>query len=182
MKNPSIVQWRSPEEPGAYLQTISPPKWFKKVAVHHTDVPTVANWLGLPTMNDMLNFYYGKRWKAFPHIFVGPDGIWQMNNLLLKGIHTNEANNFAIGVEVVGNYDRVTWQEPIYSYAVDTIQMLQKWGGLQQHDIVLHRTYNPIKTCPGKMITFDWIMAQLDKAKNIDEVTYRVIFDGVRIR
>ena len=61
MKNPNIIQWRTPEDLGAYLKTIAPPKWFKKVAVHHTEVPTVASWRGLSTMNSMLNYYRAKK-------------------------------------------------------------------------------------------------------------------------
>lgn len=185
MINPLILHFRAPDEFEQYLGTLRAPLWFKKVAVHHTAVPTVKQWRGRGTMNGMLDFYRGKGWTGFPHIYVAPDGIWTMNNLLLKGVHTNAANSFAIGVEVVGNYDNTVWQEPIYSYAVETITSLQRWGRLATNDIVLHRTYNPEKTCPGKAITFDWVVAQLTKYQESQEgkvVTYRVLFNNSYIR
>lgn len=183
--NPMLLHFRTVEEFQAYLGNLLPPKWFKKVAVHHTVIPTVKQWRGLATMQSMLNFYQSLHWGSYPHIFAAPDGIWQMNNVLLKGTATNAANDFSIAVEVVGNYDKHVWQEPVYSYAVASIASLQRWNNLNERDIVFHRTYNNTKSCPGNAIHFNWVVDQL-QAYNADDlnkvITYRVKFDNSRIR
>jgi N-acetylmuramoyl-L-alanine amidase len=181
--NPLMEHFRTPEDFHAYLANLVAPRWFKKVTVHHTVIPTVNQWRGKASMEGMLAYYRGLGWKRFPHIFIAPDGIWQMNNVLAKGIHANAANSFSIGVEVVGNYDSIQWQEPIFSYAIEGITSLQLWGKLQTSDIVLHRTYNNEKTCPGTAISYDWIVNNLEAFRRESRRTkYRVLFDKSRIR
>jgi hypothetical protein len=186
MQNPYILHFRTPEDFGAYLSHLAPPIWFQKVAIHHTEIPTVASWRGRRTMDGMLNFYQSKGWRSYPHIYIGPDGIWQMNNVLLRGTHTNAANPYSIAIEVVGNYNNDVWKEPIYSYTLDTILLLQRWKKLHMGDIILHRSYNSAKTCPGSAIGYDWIQRQLymhvQNNTAPTEYNYRVKYDGSRIR
>lgn len=186
MINPLILHFRTPEDFKGYLANLTAPKWFTKVAVHHTLSPTVPQWRGLATMKSILGYYQNVlRWNSYPHIFVAPDGIWQMNNVLELGTHTNAANKFSIAVEVVGNYDKHVWQEPIHTYALETILALQKWNKLHTSDIVLHRRYNTDKTCPGKAISFDWVVNSLEELaieEAIKTVKYRVRFNDSRIR
>ena len=181
LKNPEILHFRTPEVFATYLQNRSAPTWFTKVCVHHTAIPTVVQWRGLSTMQNMLYYYRRLGWTSFPHIFVAPDGVWQMNNVLLRGTHANAANAFSIGVEVVGNYDTGVWQEPICTYAVETIQLLLQWRSLNNQDIVFHRSYNPSKSCPGRAITFPWVQEQLNNTTS-ENRTYKVITDHARIR
>lgn len=150
-----------------YLTTIVPPSWFTKVCIHHTYIPNTKTWAGKRTMDSMLKFYKEqKKWDRYPHIFVAPDGIWTMNKLNEKGIHANVANKFSIGVEVVGYYDYEVWQNPIRRLAIGTIYELIKWGNLRLEDYIFHREYNRKKTCPGKMITREFITPLLEIYNN----------------
>lgn len=140
-----------------YLASLPKPSWYKSVIVHHTIVPTVASWKGLRTMNSMWNYYQSLGWDGAPHLFIAPDGIYQMNKLTRTGTHSNAANAWGIAVEVVGFYDVQLWQEPIKSFASDTVAALLLWGGLTVSNIQLHRWFNPQKTCPGRAIQLPWI-------------------------
>jgi len=158
MSYEDIKHWNTPEEFNTYLLTLKPPKWFKIIINHHTYEPTVDDWRGLSTMKGMLNYYKNKKkWDRFPHLFVAPDGIWQMNKLNETGIHANAANSISIGVEVVGNYDKQVWQEPIRTFAFKTNAYLAKWGNISLQNILPHRQYNPLKSCPGRAIDMNWV-------------------------
>jgi len=180
IKNPDIQHFRTPEAFYTYLANTQAPTWCTKICIHHTVVPTVAQWRGLASMQAMLAYYRRLGWVTFPHIYVAPDGIWQMNNVQLRGTHANAANAFSIGVEVVGNYDARVWEDPIYTYAVDVIQGLLQWRALKDTDIVFHREYNSSKSCPGKAITKDWVRKQIKPADK--DVCYRVTQDYSRVR
>lgn len=149
-----------------YLFTLVKPSWFKVIVTHHTYIPTVSSWAGLRSMNGMLNYYKQAplNWDRFPHIFAAPDGIWTMNKLTETGIHANAANSFSIGIEVVGNYDIGLWQEPVKSFALEAHSALMDWGNIPYENIHPHRKYNPSKTCPGKLISMEWVVNEL---KNI---------------
>ena len=181
IKNPDIRHFRTPEAFLSYLANTQAPSWCTKICIHHTVVPTIAQWRGLSSMQAMLAYYRRLGWVTFPHLYVAPDGIWQMNNIRLKGTHANAANAFSVGVEVVGNYDQRVWEEPIYTYAVDTIKYLLQWRGLTDKDIIAHREYNSAKTCPGRSITNQWVRAQLGAAPP-EAVRYRVKQDYSRVR
>lgn len=157
MSYEQIRYWNTPEEFNTYLMTLLPPKWFKIIITHHTYIPTVNTWRGLSTMKGMLKFYKDKGWIRFPHIFVAPDGVWQMNKVTEIGIHANAANPISIGVEMVGNYDTQLWQEPIRTYGFKVHASLAAWGNIPLANIHPHRQYNPFKSCPGRAIDMNWV-------------------------
>jgi hypothetical protein len=164
-----------------YLSTLVPGKWFTKVCVHHTYLPNELTWKGRSSMEGMLRFYVNQKgWDRFPHVFAAADGIWVMNKLTEWGIHANAANDFTIGVEVVGYYDKKTWQDPIKQFAVGSIRELQKWGKLDIEDYVFHREYNKSKTCPGVMITREYVTSELEAYdsthKGENYTSYKVIY------
>jgi hypothetical protein len=86
-----------------------------RAVVHHTWRPTTAQWAGMRSMQALQRFYAEKGWTAAPHLFVAPDGIWLFTPLRDVGIHAGTGNSgysngkfwYSIGVEVVGDYDRV---------------------------------------------------------------------------
>lgn len=96
-----------------------------KLVLHHTWNPTVASWRGLRSMQAMQRYYNGKNWRSAPHIYIGPEAdqnIWLFTPLREVGIHASSGNAnleyqkswkfedlqwYSIGVELVGNYDKV---------------------------------------------------------------------------
>lgn len=140
--------------------------WAKGVTVHHTYIPTVAQWRGAATMDGIRRYYEGKGWKGAPHLFVAPDGIWEGNPLNLPGIHAGDCNDDHWGVEVVGNYDLGPWQEPINSLARGVITTLYRWRGLTDASTLRgHRECLPNKSCPGGAIDMNdlrrWLAGEL---------------------
>ena len=61
-----------------------------RLVLHHTFVPTVAQWSGLRSMQSMQRFYAGKGWTAAPHIYAAPDGIWLFTPMHDVGIHAGK--------------------------------------------------------------------------------------------
>ena len=158
-----IEHWPNIDAFADHLAKHQPPAFAKRLILHHTWKPTVADWRGRRTMEGLGRYYRSLGWSAGPHLFVAPDGIWQGTPLNMPGVHANAANSSSIGVEVVGNYDPAPWTEPIRSYAFGTLAMLCRWLDLPvtPDTIQPHRLYNNTKTCPGASIRMDDIRAEL---------------------
>lgn len=171
--------FKTVDEFNQYLHTIKKPSWLKRIVVHHTYTPTVADWRGLKTMQGMYRYYRTLGWTGYPHIFVAPDGLWIMNPLTRTGIHANAANVDSYGFEVVGRYDTIQWQEPIKSLAVGSIAKVAKWANIPLLNIVPHRYFNASKTCPGKAITMTWVrrLVQLENSQK-----YKIIVPVANVR
>ena len=153
--------WPTVAEFAAHLARHERPPWCRMVVLHHTWVPTVAQWSGRRSMDGLRDYYAGLGWEAGPHLFVAPDGIWQGSPMDRPGVHANAANPRSIGVEVVGDYDPAPWAEPIRSLALGTLDALLSWLGLTPADIAPHRQFNPKKSCPGRAIVMDEVRAAL---------------------
>lgn len=144
-----------------YIYAHQKPSWLRTIVIHHTYNPTIAQWNGMTTLQGIWKYYQGLGWDSGPHFFVAPEGIYTMTKMEYQGIHANAANTFSYGIEVVGNYDYIQWQEPIKSNALHLIYELEQWAGI--NDLEPHRKFNPNKSCPGKAITIDWIRQELNK-------------------
>jgi hypothetical protein len=181
-----IQQFKTIEELNQYLKILSKPKWLKGLVVHHTYTPQVYQWRGMKTMLGMLRYYNAMGWNAYPHFFIAPDGIWTMNDLSTVGIHSNLANSYTYGIEVVGRYDTQFWQEPIRTFALETIATLIQWGKLSVHTIYPHRQFNPAKSCPGNAVSIPYVKQLVNdillRPKIIPAKQYRVIVDVARVR
>lgn len=150
-----IRHWPSADAFAASLAGYDPAicSWVKGMTVHHTTIPTVAHWKGQRSMEALGRTYQGKGWSGGPHLFIGPDGIWQGNPLSLPGIHAPGANETRWGVEVVGDYTHAGWPEPIHSLAIGAMAALLRWRGLLVSPATVdgHRNYNK-PSCPGDAI------------------------------
>lgn len=88
----------------------------KFVVFHNTDVPDIAlyqKWMarGNPTpeqwLKNLASYYAGMGWKSMPHAFVLPDGRIGLGCPFdIRGTHAPSWNSVALGIEVVGNFDR----------------------------------------------------------------------------
>lgn len=153
----------------AYLDTIKPGVWCSGITIHHTVIPTIAQWQGYQHMVSLGSYYRddvpnpdGSRgWPSGPHLFVAPDGIWQGTPIPLRGTHAGVCNSSRIGIEIVGNYDKGPWQEPIKSLAFGTIAALCRWAKFKPAQINGHRDCGTTKTCPGSKISMTTIRSQV---------------------
>jgi hypothetical protein len=166
----------------AHMDQLGPITWYTGVTVHHTAIPTVAQWRGEQSMVAIGRHYrVTNKWSAGPHIFVGPDGIWTGTPLTQRGIHAVSFNATHVGVEVVGNYDAHGWLEPIRSYTYDVLELLLRRRGLLASKLNGHRNDpQTTKHCPGHAIDLDAVRHEL--RWRLATTLYRVRADGSRVR
>src|SRR3954464_12675787 len=142
-----------------------------RVVLHHTFSPTVDQWAGLRSMQGMQRFYAQKGWTAAPHVYVGPDGIWLFTPLKDIGIHAGTGNSgytngkfwYSIGLEMVGNYDRVRPSGAIWEGTKAVLGGISKRVGIAPRQLIsFHRDYTNLKSCCGWAVTKDWVFGEID--------------------
>jgi len=136
------------------LTNMSPPI---AIFLHHTWKPTTQGWGGKRTIRAMANFYEQKMgWDAGPHVFVAPDGIWLFTPLDRDGIGVKGHNKWTKHIEMVGNYDTKLPEGAILENTIAVLGYLLYKFGLPMQNLLFHRDFS-FKTCPGKMVTKEWI-------------------------
>lgn len=169
----SVFAWQTTHYPtlDAYLQALLPfkkPAWIHKITIHHSAIPTRAQWRGRSTMEGTKQYYIGKGWTAGPHLFLaadtplpGNDGIWAGTPLAVPGIHAGKCNADAIGIEVIGAYDVEPWPHDVAELTYSTVVALMKWAKLPASRVLGHRECLQNKSCPGRAINMDRVRAEL---------------------
>ena len=141
------------------------------LVLHHTWSPTVAQWQGLKSMQGMQRFYRLKGWSAAPHVYAAPDGIWLFTPLRAVGVHANAGNSgvkngqpwYSIGLEMVGDYDKVRPSGAVWEHAKAVIGGLSMRVGIAPRNLIhYHREFNHEKTCPGLAVTPPWVIGEID--------------------
>lgn len=132
-----------------------------KIVLHHTS-DTLRQWReGEISIGYYKKLYECKGWKAGPHLFIAPEGIYLFTNIDIQGIHANSGNKGSIGVEMIGNYDKVLPSGKIWSNTKEVLRILLNKFNLELKNIHFHREYNPKKSCPGKAITKKWVHSEI---------------------
>lgn len=144
----------------------------KFIEVHNTSIPDTVlfnQWTarGNPTFEQWLKnlaaFYSGKGWRGGPHFFVAPDGrIGMLTPMNMRGTHSPSWNDRAIGIEVVGEYQREIFSGTSSEYALIGLLGALHWHlGLKPDNYVLGQSgihfhkedkKSDHDTCPGKNI------------------------------
>lgn len=145
-----------------------------RVVLHHTQIPTVAQWRGLASMRGMQTFYGRKGWTAAPHIYVGPEAgpnVWLMTPMDRVGIHANAGNSgiwngrwgYSIGVEMVGNYDEERPSGMVWDGTLAVLGGLSLRLGIAPRQLIsFHRIYNRQKSCPGWAVKEEWVWGEAE--------------------
>lgn len=142
-----------------------------RVVLHHTWIPTVAQWSGLQSMRAIQRYYAEKGWQAAPHIFVGPDGIWLFTPMKDVGVHAGTGNSgisggrfwYSIGVEVVGDYDRTLPSGQVWEHTKAVLGGLSRRLNIPIAQLLsFHRDYTNQKSCPGWAITKSWVIGEVE--------------------
>lgn len=160
----------------AYLAALLPfkvPTWIKGITLHHSYVPTRAQWHGRATMEGTRNYYIGLGWPAGPHLFLAADvpnaadaGIWAGTPLASPGVHAGKCNADHIGIEIVGNYDIEPWPAPVADLVYGVVPALMRWAGIPPECVQGHFECLNDKSCPGHMIHMNDVRAELARRLN----------------
>lgn len=165
---PVVGQGFSVEEFGQYLATIDDMHWTPHaLCVHHTASPSLgqrpAGFTGQHMAN--LRHYYKDelQWSAGPHLFIDQDQIWVFSPLEYRGIHAVSFNREAIGIEMLGDYDR---EDPTTGRGAQVLAttrkalrlLAQRFFITLPERLLFHRDDpRTSKTCPGRKVTKDML-------------------------
>lgn len=158
-----IRHWPSAAALAAHLSAYNPAicQWIDGATLHHTYRPTIAQWRGYASMIGMRDFYIAKGWTAGPHLYLAPDGIWQLTPLDQEGVHAGVCNRTRWGLEVVGDFDAAPWPPALADLVYGSLAALFRWRGLAPDALNGHRDCNSPKTCPGTAIHLPLVRAEL---------------------
>lgn len=139
--------------------------WANRVTVHHTWIPTLANWAASGVKNGCKGMIKQWRdvngWTTGPNMIICPEGIILASGVDGPGIHAGVCNGTSVGIEIVGNYDYSYWKEPILSLVFGAVIALARVMKMTPVTVVAdklvngHRECLPNKSCPGNGIDLD---------------------------
>jgi hypothetical protein len=131
------------------------------MVLHNTATPTLTQRPNGLTKQHILNLekYYRdeKGWKAGPHLFIDDKQIWVFTPLTVSGTHSPSWNKFALGMEMLGNFDKDEFASgrglKVQRNSVAAFATLSAILGLDPDTIRLHKE-DPLTThaCPGRKV------------------------------
>jgi hypothetical protein len=173
-------QTRQLSNPGMfelYLRSLGKaPSWLSGITIHHTAIPTLAQWNGAASMAALARYYRDDlKWPAGPQGFITDKDIWQGTPFYVRGVHAGRCNSYRIGLEVVGFYDDVGWSDGTRFNVVGVCAALCRWANIPYTSIVGHRDCMPNqKTCPGRAINMaevrEWVRREMTLRKFVISV------------
>ena len=127
------------------------------IVLHNTASPSLAQRPNGLTKQHILNLesYYRDtmHWNAGPHLFVDDRQIWVFTPLTMSGVHSPSWNKIALGVEMLGDYDKDDFDSgrglKVQNNSVAAIATLTAVLGLDPDSMRLHKE-DPLTThaCP----------------------------------
>jgi hypothetical protein len=154
------------------LMPFKVPPWIKGITLHHSYIPTRAQWRGHATMEGTKQYYIGLGWPAGPHLFLAADvpnssdaGIWAGTPLASPGVHAGKCNADHIGIEIVGNYDIEPWPVAVADLVYGVVPLLMQWAGIPPERVQGHFECLNDKSCPGSKIHMDDVRAELARRR-----------------
>lgn len=143
--------------------------WFRRITIHHTYIPTLAQWKAagdVARMHGVANYYRNDLgWPAGPNLFITDTHILQGTPITQSGIHATICNANSLGLEVVGDYNRVPWSPGTEHMVLGAIAILfrKKHMSVSPDTLNGHRDCNSPKTCPGESISMDMVRRNLKR-------------------
>jgi N-acetylmuramoyl-L-alanine amidase CwlA len=132
------------------------------IVLHNTFVPDLVqrpNGFTAQHMKNLQSFFRDQQgWSAGPHLFIDDRRIWVFTPLTVSGVHSPSWNKLAIGIEMLGNYDKDSFDSgrglAVRQNTVAAIATLSAVLGLDPDTLRLHKedTRTTHKTCPGKNV------------------------------
>src|SRR4051794_1356354 len=150
------------DEFDTYCHTLQWLAWRPSfIVLHNTGVPSLAqrpNGLTKKHIQNLEAFYRDEqKWSAGPHLFVDDKQIWVFTPLILSGVHSPSWNQVALGVEMLGDYEKEAFDTgrglKVRKNAVAALATLSAALGFESQSMRLHRE-DPLTThaCPGKNV------------------------------
>jgi hypothetical protein len=131
------------------------------VVIHNTAIPSLAQRpVGFTEQHiqNLVSFYRDKqKWKAGPHLFIDDRQIWVFTPLTLSGVHSPSWNKTAIGIEMLGDYEKEPFDSgrglQVHGNTVAASATLCAILGIDPATTRIHRE-DPLTThaCPGKNV------------------------------
>lgn len=149
--------------------------WVKRIVLHNTATPSLAmREGGILTPSHILNlqaYYANKKWTGGPHLFVDATGVWVFNPLNDQGTHSPSYNNSSWGVEMLGDYERESFDTGLGANvrdnsvrAIAALARLQGWGSISGKLILHKEDPQTDHDCPGKNVDKADVIARVDEA------------------
>jgi len=127
--------------------------------LHNTAAPTLAQRPnGFTKQTHSQSRRVLSRWKAGPHLFIDDKQIWVFTPLTLSGTHSPSYNKIALGIEMLGDYDKDEFDSgrglKVQKNAVAAVATLSAMLGIDPDTMKLHKE-DPLTThaCPGKNVS-----------------------------
>ena len=150
------------EEFDNYCHTLQWTAWRPSfIVVHNTAIPNLAqrpSGLTLQHIKGLEKFYRDEqKWSAGPHLFIDDKQIWVFTPLNLSGVHSPSWNKTALGIEMLGNYEKEAFDSGrgllVRKNTVAAMATLSAILGFDPHTMRIHRE-DPLTThaCPGKNV------------------------------
>ncbi|WP_170149518.1 N-acetylmuramoyl-L-alanine amidase [Rhodoplanes roseus] len=157
-----VGQSFTPATFAAYVAGLRWTGWTPQfVVLHNTASPSLAQRPDGLTRQHIANLerYYrdDQHWSAGPHLFVDDRQIWVFTPLTKAGVHSPSWNAVALGVEMLGDFDREPFTSgrgaAVRANAVAAIAILCARLGLDPGTIRLHKEdKKTTHACPGKNV------------------------------
>lgn len=143
------------------------------VVLHNTAQPSLADRPDGLTRKHLANLEHFFRdvqhWSAGPHLFIDDHQIWTFSPLAAPGVHSPSWNNVAIGVEMLGDYEREAFDSgrgaAVRDLTVAALASLHRHLHLDPAHLRLHWE-DPATThaCPGKNVVKADVVARVLEA------------------
>jgi hypothetical protein len=152
----------TPDEFDNYCHTLQWTAWRPSfIVLHNTASPSLAQRPKGLTKQHILNlesFYRDtQKWKAGPHLFIDDRKIWVFTPLIVSGTHSPSWNKVAIGIEMLGDYEKEAFDSgrgsKVRENTVAALATLCAILGIDPHTMRLHREDTlTTHACPGKSV------------------------------
>lgn len=173
---PAVKQAFTQEQFREYVTHLEWNRWRpSKIVWHNTAAPSLVQWMksaaederkglkpGISRIKSLENYFKNQNhWPGAPHLFIANDFIWVFNPLTAAGTHSPSYNNTAIGIEMIGDFDREDDDSgnglKVKNNTIFATTLLCSVLGLDPATAILLHKQDPRTThdCPGKDIAQD---------------------------
>jgi len=171
--------------------------------LHNTDEPDIPGWHGLASMQGIRRFHMQSRGYSdiAANLYIAPDNLiwtarpfdrnnwahglvekpWQQVHADARAYCAGDVlalNKRAVGVEVVGDYDR---EDPLTSkamlLALDVFAVMHEAFTIPMNRLLCHRMVKDT-SCPGNKVSLDWVRGEVGKRMGQSEPSGELLVIG----